>query len=469
MSATIDKICSQRVHRLQQAALDNTVVRQPGEVRKQGGNPVGSVGLGEAGAFAVSGSDAVSLSEGIVAKSPIEQGGLWPSAMVSSVFTADDAATEGSMRAGHACDDASDIGLNREGACIQCDAVVHHSHLSQYCSQCQGLLCETCAVSHGRMKVFRHHQIRVLTPMPVKSVHQITDTAEVSWAGWQRGLDARKGYPTHPLNSRNPSLSSLPEEVTRKRNTPEPSLCDEEEAMAVASASGTASASALSLPSDGSLRGGGGGIFEGGIPPLQHFRGWNSSLKVPLPSTLTIPKLPTLPRMPMHAPMQAAAAGKQRLQAMSSMHVPMQAAAAAQSKLSKLFSGGLYNQGQHENTKAGDGIILQQVQQKKQRVKVGARGACLACKASHMGCDQGTQSALAQRKLNPDPLSQSPTDRGIRCECEGDPCGNCVKRGRKCERLRPKPAGSPLDLADPSTLAECNTVDPECTLSDFRI
>ena len=457
------------MHSLQQAALDNTVVRQPGEVRKQGGNPVGSVGLGEAGAFAVSGSDAVSLSEGIVAKSPIEQGGLWPSAMVSSVFTADDAATEGSMRAGHACDDASDIGLNREGACIQCDAVVHHSHLSQYCSQCQGLLCETCAVSHGRMKVFRHHQIRVLTPMPVKSVHQITDTAEVSWAGWQRGLDARKGYPTHPLNSRNPSLSSLPEEVTRKRNTPEPSLCDEEEAMAVASASGTASASALSLPSDGSLRGGGGGIFEGGIPPLQHFRGWNSSLKVPLPSTLTIPKLPTLPRMPMHAPMQAAAAGKQRLQAMSSMHVPMQAAAAAQSKLSKLFSGGLYNQGQHENTKAGDGIILQQVQQKKPRVKVGARGACLACKASHMGCDQGTQSALAQRKLNPDPLSQSPTDRGIRCECEGDPCGNCVKRGRKCERLRPKPAGSPLDLADPSTLAECNTVDPECTLSDFRI
>ena len=239
--------------------------------------------------------------------------------------------------------------------------------------------------------------------------------------------------------------------------------------MAAASASGTASASALSLPSDGSLRGGGGGIFEGGIPPLQHFRGWNSSLKVPLPSALTIPKLPSLPRMPMHAPMQAAAAGKQRLQAMSSMHVPMHAAAAAQSKLSKLFSGGLYNQGQHENTKAGDGIILQQVQQKKPRVKVGARGACLACKASHMGCDQGTQSALAQRKLNPDPLSQSPTDRGIRCECEGDPCGNCVKRGRKCERLRPKPAGSPLDLADPSTLAECNTVDPECTLSDFRI
>lgn len=308
------------------------------------------------------------------------------------------------MRAGHAWDDESDI--NREGACIQCDAVVHHSHLSQYCSQCQGLLCETCAVSHGRMKVFRHHQIRVL--MPVKSVHQMMGTAEGSRAGWQRGLDARKEYPTRPLHSRNPSLSSLPEEVTRKRNTPEPSLCDEEEAMAAASASGTASASALSLPSDGSLRGGGGGIFEGGIPPLQHFRGWNSSLKVPLPSALTIPKLPSLPRMPMHAPMQAAAAGKQRLQAMSSMHVPMHAAAAAQSKLSKLFSGGLSNQGQHENTKAGDGIILQQqqVQQKKQRVKVGARGACLACKASHIGCDEGTQSALPQSKPNPDPLTQ---------------------------------------------------------------
>ena len=394
------------MHSLQQAALDNTVVRQPGEVRKQGGNPVGSVGLGEAGAFAVSGSEAVPLSEGIVAKSPMEQGGLWPSAVVSSVLSADDAATEGSMRAGHAWDDESDIGLNREGACIQCDAVVHHSHLSQYCSQCQGLLCETCAVSHGRMKVFRHHQIRVL--MPVKSVHQTMGTAEVSWAGWQRGLDARKEYPTRPLHSRNPSLSSLPEEVTRKRNTPEPSLCDEEEAMAAASASGTASASALSLPSDGSLRGGGGGIFEGGIPPLQHFRGWNSSLKVPLPSALTIPKLPSLPRMPMHAPMQAAAAGKQRLQAMSSMHVPMHAAAAAQSKLSKLFSGGLSNQGQHENTKAGDGIILQQqqVQQKKQRVKVGARGACLACKASHIGCDEGTQSALPRSKPYPDPLTQ---------------------------------------------------------------
>ena len=119
------------MHSLQQAALDNTV-----------------------------------LSEGIVAKSPMEQGGLWPSAVVSNVLSADDAATEGSMRAGHAWDDESDIGRvlasNREGACIQCDAVVHHSHLSQYCSQCQGLLCETCAVSHGRMKVFRHHQIRVL-------------------------------------------------------------------------------------------------------------------------------------------------------------------------------------------------------------------------------------------------------------------------------------------------------------------
>ena len=125
---------------------------------------------------------------------------------------------------------------------------------------------------------------------------------------------------------------------------------------------------------DGSLTSGG-----GGIPPMDMSS--LSNLKKHMPATLQKMSLLKMPLPKLEQPLAY-------LRAKTSKNGNSDSNAS-------LFSPPMFSNGKRAIPSQG-----------KRRANVGSRGACVACKAAHIGCDQG------------------------------DPCANCVRRGRKCERLQ---------------------------------